>query len=303
MKERTTKRLSQVLRAGACLCLLATFAFAFIHTTAAGKNGGGRLEVSFQDSATWHEFSPEGEEFTVLLPQRARITEGKRFFGDRQRDYEFRLYRVFAGNTLFTVESYEGDKPKDLARIVMSGRRALNSQASIELNGFKGNEFTHDVEGLSFKGRCFATRKHVYVVEAAKRGAYDPAMDQFLNSFSLAHKSVEATTDPAWNTPTASSADEVFETRKVSSKAIILAKLPATYTDNARERMIRGTVVVQAVLRASGEVSDIEVRAGLPEGLTKQSIEATKAIVFVPAERDGKPISTRVLLEYNFSIY
>jgi hypothetical protein len=253
---------------------------------------------SLQDS--WQEFSPEREEFTVSLPQAPRVTQGKRFFGDRPRDYKFRFYIVVAGNTLFMVESYEGDKPKDLARILMSGRRAITDQASIELNGFKGKEFSHSVEGLSFKGRYFATSKHLYVVEAAKRGAYDPTMDQFLNSFRFESKNVPASSDVGL---AASSSGGVFEMQKVTKKAIILSKLPATYTDSARNHMIRGTVVLEAVLRASGEVSDIKVRAGLPEGLSEISIEATKAIVFVPAEKDGKPVSQKVVVEYNFNIY
>jgi len=284
------------------MSLLAAFAFPFFHSLAAKENGRGRPDVSLQDPS-WYEFSPEGEEFTVLLPQRPRVTQGKRFFGDRQRDYEFRLYIVFSGNTLFTVESYEGDKPKDLARMLMFGRRALSSQASIELNGLKGKEFGLDVEGLSFKGRYFATSKHLYVIEAAKRGAYDPLMEQFVNSFRLENKGAPPINDAALSTAAASSADEVFETQKVTSKAIILSKLPATYTERARDRMIKGTVVLQAVLRASGEVSDIQVRTGLPEGLTEKSIDATKAIVFVPAEKDGKPVSQRILVEYNFNIY
>jgi hypothetical protein len=45
------------------------------------------------------------------------------------------------------------------------------------------------------------------------------------------------------------------------------------------------------------------VRAGLPKGLSEISIEATKAIVFVPAEKDGKPVSQKVVVEYNFNIY
>lgn len=285
------------------LGLLVTFAFAFVQRSAARETVRDSLVASFQDASTSKDFSPEDEEFTVSLPQLPRITRGKRFFGDRQRDYEFRLYTVFAGNTLFTVESYEGDKPKDLARILMFGRRALSFQAGIELNGFKGKEFSHNIEGLSFKGRYFAASKHLYVVEAAKRGAYDPAMDQFLNSFRLENKSMPATTRAALNTAEPNSVDEVFEAKNVTSKAIILSKLPATYTERAREHMIKGTVVLQAVLRASGEVSDIVVRAGLPEGLTEKAIEATKAIVFVPAEKDGKPVSQKIMVEYNFNIY
>lgn len=249
------------------------------------------------------EFSPAGEEFTAWFPAEPIMTAGKRFFGERQRDYQFHFYTIFTGDTLFMVESYEGDKPQELVRITMSSRRRISGRAGIELNGYKGTEFTQEVEGLAFKGRYFATKKHLYIVETAKRGDYDPAMDQFLNSFRLERSGESLPTIAASNVPDNGSTEEVFESRQVPTKAIILFKLPATYTDAARARSIRGTVVLQAVLRASGEVSDIQVRSGLPYGLTEQSIEATKAIVFVPAMKDNQPVSQRIIVEYSFNIF
>jgi TonB family protein len=263
---------------------------------------GGSLSAaakSNQEAFAWRESSPEGEEFTANFPAEPRMTVGKRFFGDRQNKYKFHFYSVVSNNTLFLVESYEGDRPKDLLRILMSGRRGITGTADVELNGVKGKEFSHDIEGLSFKGRYFATKKHAYVVQAAKRGAYDQSIDHFLNSFILEHH-------PGGVLPLGGSTpadDEIFPVREVQSKAIILFKLPATYTDEARSRKLRGTVVLDAILRATGEVTDIRIRRGLGGGLDEQSIEATKAIGFVPAVKDGKPVSQRIMLEYNFNIY
>ncbi|MFN2576596.1 MAG: energy transducer TonB [Pyrinomonadaceae bacterium] len=96
---------------------------------------------------------------------------------------------------------------------------------------------------------------------------------------------------------------EIVDSRSTPTKAVILFKLPAGYTEEARAAMIRGTVLLRAVLRSSGVVSDIEVQSGLAGGLTEQSIEATRAIVFIPAMKDGAPVSTRLIVEYNFSIY
>jgi TonB family protein len=254
--------------------------------------------TGIQEAFAWRESSPEGEEFTVNFPAEPRMTTGKRFFGDRQNNYKFHFYSVVTNNTLFLVESYEGDRPKDLLRILMSGRRGITGVADVELNGVKGKEFTHDIEGLSFKGRYFATKKHAYVVEAAKRGAYDQSMDHFLNSFLLEHH-------PGGVLPLGASTsdDEVLPSRELQAKVIILFKLPATYTEEGRSRKLRGTVVLDAVLRPTGEVTDIHIRRGIGGGLDEQSIEATKAIAFVPAMKDGKPVSQRVILEYNFNIY
>ena len=268
----------------------------------AGLLMSGVLSVAAQSpqaAFAWRESSPEDEEFTVNFPAEPRMTTGKRFFGDRQNNYKFHFYTVVTNNTLFLVESYEGDRPKELLKILMSGRRGITGIADVELNGVKGKEFTHDIEGVAFKGRYFATKKHAYVVEAAKRGAYDQSIDHFLNSFILEHH-------PGGVLPLGASAtdnDEILPSRELDAKAIVLFKLPASYTDEGRARKLRGTIVVDAVFRATGEVTDIHVRRGLGGGLDEQSIAATKAIAFVPAVKDGKPVSQRLMLEYSFNIY
>jgi hypothetical protein len=247
---------------------------------------GNIIHASRKDSATdsslliagsqYVEFSPEGEEFSVRFPQQPQITVGKRFFGDRQANHKFHFYAVFTGSELLIVESYEGDKPGDLARIVMPFRRGARSTSSLELNGFKGREFTQEVEGLSFKARYFVTKKHLYIVDAGKRGDYNAGIDDFLNSFSLAPTGPRTRAAPA-----ASPADEtgeIIDNRSAPTKAVILFKLPATYTEAARAAMINGTVVLRAVLRSSGLVTDIQVQSGLAGGLTEQSIEATKPL-------------------------
>ncbi len=58
-----------------------------------------------------------------------------------------------------------------------------------------------------------------------------------------------------------------------------------------------------AVLNRAGEVTDIKVEAGLPHGLTTKAAEAAKKIRFQPAQKDGRPVSQYIILEYNFNIY
>lgn len=53
----------------------------------------------------------------------------------------------------------------------------------------------------------------------------------------------------------------------------------------------------------TGEVTDIQVIRGLSHGLNERCIEAAKQIKFVPAESNGKKISFRMGLEYNFNLY
>lgn len=83
----------------------------------------------------------------------------------------------------------------------------------------------------------------------------------------------------------------------------VLFKPEPAYTSEARENQITGTVVLSAVFAETGEVTDIQIIKGLSHGLNDRCIEAAKQIKFVPAESNGKKISFRMRLEYNFNLY
>jgi TonB family protein len=94
-----------------------------------------------------------------------------------------------------------------------------------------------------------------------------------------------------------------FNPREVSVKARILEKPEPTYTEAARKNQITGTVVIKAVFSSSGQVTNIQAISRLPDGLTEKAIAAARQIRFVPAMKDGHPVSMYVQMEYNFNLY
>lgn len=91
--------------------------------------------------------------------------------------------------------------------------------------------------------------------------------------------------------------------RTGTNKFRIISKPKASYTDNARMNETQGAVLLNVTLLASGEIGGINVRRGLPHGLTEQAIAAARGIKFQPATVDGVPVSTIVNFEYTFTIY
>jgi TonB family protein len=96
---------------------------------------------------------------------------------------------------------------------------------------------------------------------------------------------------------------KVFTGKDVTSKARVLSKPEPQYTEEARKNQIVGTVLLQAVFSASGEVTQIRALRPLPYGLTEKAIAAARMIKFVPATKDGHPVSMYMHLEYNFNLY
>src|SRR5712692_1707421 len=97
--------------------------------------------------------------------------------------------------------------------------------------------------------------------------------------------------------------NRVFNGKDVSSKARILEKPEPQYTEAARKNQITGTVVIKAIFSSSGQVTNIVAVARLPDGLTEKAIAAARQIRFVPATKDGHPVSMYMQLEYNFNLY
>src|SRR5262249_14138133 len=97
--------------------------------------------------------------------------------------------------------------------------------------------------------------------------------------------------------------NDVYTGKEVTTKVRLLAKPEPTYTEAARGGAVEGTVILRTVFASDGQVKHILVIQALPEGLTERSVNAARRIRFVPATRDGKPVSMWMQLEYNFNLH
>ncbi len=123
------------------------------------------------------------------------------------------------------------------------------------------------------------------------------------------------TTVPAWSVGSGSSSfcknrkferlldTSDFRSDKAEIPLRIISKPQAVYTDLARENGVEGSVRLKVTLRANGEVGEISVLRGLPDGLTEQAIAAARKIDFEPKKVNGVPTSRTVTIDYTFSIY
>jgi len=94
-----------------------------------------------------------------------------------------------------------------------------------------------------------------------------------------------------------------FRHNEVTKRALITYKPEPGFTEEARLNGAEGVVRLRAVLSASGEVTNLSVVKGLPDGLTEKAIAAARQVRFKPAEKDGRVVSQYVVFEYNFIIH
>jgi TonB family protein len=101
---------------------------------------------------------------------------------------------------------------------------------------------------------------------------------------------------------TTGSSDEIA-VMSPSLKPTILYREKAKYTEEARQQRVQGAVLLSVVFGADGRLHDLRVVRGLPHGLTETSVEAANRIRFQPALQNGRPVSVRATLEFNFALY
>jgi Tfp pilus assembly protein PilF len=95
----------------------------------------------------------------------------------------------------------------------------------------------------------------------------------------------------------------VLSSSEVTTRAVILRKPTPEFTEQARQHHVTGEVLLRMVLGADGTVQYILPVKTLPDGLTEKSIAVARQLKFIPATKDGRPVSQYVIVSYNFNIY
>ena len=83
---------------------------------------------------------------------------------------------------------------------------------------------------------------------------------------------------------------------------IVTYKQKPLYTEDARRDKIQGQVVLSAVLRRDGTITDVKVVRGLGYGLDEEAIRAATKIQFIPGKKNGELINVKVRLEFVFQL-
>lgn len=104
------------------------------------------------------------------------------------------------------------------------------------------------------------------------------------------------------HSPPSESAPAVYAMSN-SLRPTILYREPAPYTPKAKAEKVEGTIILQVVFHETGQITNVIVIRGLPHGLSDQAINAAHSVRFIPAMKDGRPVSVRGTLEYTFNLY
>jgi len=259
----------------------------------------------------WKRYTIRGEEFSVMLPEppaMAGRNEMVMQFGKQRQQHTLGAY---ADGLVFTVLCVENSNPRESVEdylereIFTHAGWERSSQKELTVNGFKGLQYItpNKIPGTM---QIFATRNHICRFHAFGATMDDARIQQFFSSVTLGDKNagieVKAGSGSSYKAKTQDNAN-AFTIKEVDRRPFIAFKPEPTYTEEARQNALTGSVILKAIFTADGAVTNIKVASGLPYGLEENAIEATKKIKFIPAMKDGKLVSTWMQLEFNFNLY
>ena len=99
-------------------------------------------------------------------------------------------------------------------------------------------------------------------------------------------------------------AQEVFRPGSGVTLPMVLHEVKPDYTAEAKTARIEGTVLLETVVRADGNVGEVTVARSLDTtyGLDQQAVNAVRQWTFKPGTKDGKPVAVRVNIELKFTL-
>ena len=74
------------------------------------------------------------------------------------------------------------------------------------------------------------------------------------------------------------------------------------YTEEARNNKVQGVIRVRALVGVDGNVEQVRLITGLPDGLNKEALRCAFKSRFKPAMKDGKPVRFWVSLDIEFNL-
>src|SRR6266849_5280873 len=280
-----------------------------------------------QDEPKWARYT--SDELSVLLPEPPSIALKSRPNKKASARYEGRIYGSYGDGIVYVVISENNPKRAEkletfieefrdgLPRWTSQGKdytSGMTFDREVIVHGFAGKRYRLKIREAEGIVDFYITERHVYVIESVGGDESNPSIHQFLESLSFESQKtpenrstadLQATTPSGLrdNTSQNQEASPVFSGKEVTRRAIPVSKPEPSYTAEAREHQVVGTVVLKAILSSSGKVTNIEVVTPLKYGLTEKAIEAAKTLKFIPALRELKFVSQYIQLEYNFNLY
>ena len=266
--------------------------------------GGGIGPGRPADPKTWDRYTVKGEEFSVILPMLPAMITVKAPEKPQRRQ---RQLLTTLGGVVYEINIFDNPGPSQsltdfIAEQTENSVYDVTTERNLTINGFAGKEYSSRNKTSVSTVQFFATEGRLFRFSTVAPAGDNPGVKQFFSSIRLGKDQDGIEVSEGSGRPFYVDGERIYTGREVDTKARLITKPEPVYTEDARLEQISGVVILKVVFSATGEVTNLRVVYGLSHGLNDQSIRSAKKIKFVPATKDGKPVSMWMQLEYNFNL-
>lgn len=255
---------------------------------------------------TWQSYTVKGEEFSVALPTVPAMSSGTALHPRLQKFRVERHLQASLDGVVYSIDVVENVQHGQSLEDFIAEQNANSDYdpatgRDLTVSKIRGKEYSSRDKNRPATIQFFATERRLYRFEATGSDAANAAVKQFFSSITLGkpRKATEVVDGPGMPL-VLDTGERIYKGSEVTTKLRLISKPEPQYTEEAQRNRVRGMVVLRAIFSKTGEVTGIQVVAGLPNGLTEQCVNAARQIRFVPATKDGQPVSMWMTLEYNF---
>lgn len=257
------------------------------------------------DAANWKRFAMKGEEFSVILPTLPAMTTNKNAQPGPKKGRVERQFKTSLQGVIYSVDVFENAEPKQSLGDFVAEQNTNNSydlttEREVTVDGYRGKQYSSQDKTSPATVQFLTTERRLYKFSAV--GPENAAMKQFFSAIALKKRDDAIRVDDGPGLPLETvTIDKVYKGADVDTKAQLQTRPDPTATQEALSTGISGSVILRVVFSSTGEVTNIKVVKGLPNGLTELCIEYAKKIKFIPATKDGHNVSMLMQLEYDFN--
>lgn len=273
---------------------------------------GSLRESTYQATTDWVRYTVKGRDFSFLMPTTpAMTTYHYPGYPTTQSKLKNQI-GAYSNGVVYSVNVFER---RESLKEFMSrfSRSAGDYKRELKVDSVSGTEYGFEADTISVRTQVFITSKLICVFRAQGSSLGNPGVGLpiFFDSIRFARtQTAVAIVDGPGDQPSPDPSKvntnpdaKILSGKEVTRKPIVVMKPEPSYTENARQHSVTGTVVLRAILTSSGAVTGIRAIKGLPDGLTEKAIGSARQIKFIPAVKDDHFVSMYIQLEYSFNLY
>jgi len=266
----------------------------------------------------WQGFSGKNDEFYFQMIEGFQvITDGNYFTktkdGNQAQVDSRRTLARYINGVVLMLEFYEGDA-KDIETALTERQKGKLIKNEL-VNGFQFKSYVEKTPEFVWETQYFSLKKRLYVLQAVSRADNNQIVRNFLESVRLVNQKQFAAPNSTNNVKPDSLTvlpeivenlpERVDDSQPLQDKSdrgvIILYRPRPRFSAAARQARLSGKVKMKVLFSSSGKITKVEVVSSSGRELDEAAIKAAEQIQFLPAEKDGKLVSTFKTIEYSFS--